>query len=375
MKIILLANTDWYLYNFRLGLAQVLRDYGNEVILVSPPGDYIDRLQKMGFRWQKCPLERKGMNPMKELWAILHLVRLYRRERPDLVHHFTVKCVLYGTLAAHLARIRGMVNSITGLGYIFLPGGPLKKILRYFVHTWYRFVLHGSQIIFENEDDRQVFLHLGFTRPVNSHLIPGAGVDTQRFISFPQPPGMPVVLLAARMLWDKGVGEYVEAARQLHQTGLQARFALAGRIDLGNPNSISETQIKLWSDQGPVEWWGWIDNMPDTLAKASIVCLPSYYREGLPTVLIEAAACGRAIVTTDWPGCRDAVQNGVSGLLVQERDVDTLRDALRRLVTDPVLCHSMGVAGRRLVEEKFSSEVIQAQIYAVYLETLARQMI
>jgi glycosyltransferase involved in cell wall biosynthesis len=188
----------------------------------------------------------------------------------------------------------------------------------------------------------------------------------------PFPAGQPVVLLAARLLWDKGVGEFVEAARRLRRAGVQARFALAGRTDPGNPASIPEAQIEAWAEEGLVEWWGWIDDMPATLAKASIVCLPSYYREGLPTVLMEASACGRPVVTTDWPGCRDAVRDGISGLLVRERDVDSLSEALQKLITSPGLCSEMGAAGRHLVEEMFSSEKILAQISMVYQKAAAK---
>ena len=371
MKILLFANTDWYLYNFRLQLAQALCEQDHDVVLLSPAGEYATRLQTLGFRWIDFPLSRKGLNPLAELRSMVHLLRLYRREKPDLVHHFTIKCVLYGTLAARLTGVTAVVNSITGLGYVFLPGGPLKIILRFFVRIWYRAVLRGSQVIFENEDDQQTFLRLGFIGPADGHLVPGVGVDTQRFAKVPFPSGQPVVLLAGRLLWDKGIGEFVEAARQLLRSGVQARFALAGRIDPGNPASIPEAKIKEWADEGLVEWWGWIEDMPATLANASIVCLPSY-REGLPTVLVEAAACGRPIIASDVPGCRLAVRNGVNGFLVRERDAASLSDALRKLITTPNLCYEMGIAGRLMVEEMFSSEKVLALISSVYRKALSK---
>ena len=372
MKILFFANTDWYLYNFRRDLALALREQGNEVILISPAGDYSSRLQALGFRWIDFPLSRRGMNPLAELRSLTRLVRLYRLEAPDLVHHFTIKCVLYGTLAARRARIRAVVNSITGLGYIFLPGGALKKVLRFFVRIWYRMVLRGSQVIFENDDDRWAFLQYGFIQPADGHLIPGVGVDTRRFAPSAFPAGLPVVLLAARLLWDKGIAEFVEAVRLLHRTGIPARFVLAGRTDRGNPASIPEAQIKAWADEGLVEWWGWIEDMSAILPKVSIVCLPSYYREGLPTVLVEASACGRPVVTTDWPGCRDAVRNGISGFLVRERDAVSLSEALQKLIVSPGLCSKMGAAGRQLVEEKYSAEKVLTQINSVYQESLAK---
>jgi glycosyltransferase involved in cell wall biosynthesis len=180
------------------------------------------------------------------------------------------------------------------------------------------------------------------------------------------------VLLAARLLWDKGIAEFVEAVRLLHRTGVPARFVLAGRTDTGNPASIPEAQIKAWADEGLVEWWGWIEDMSAILPKVSIVCLPSYYREGLPTVLVEASACGRPVVTTDWPGCRDAVRNGISGYLIRERDAVSLSEALQKLIVSPGLCSEMGAAGRQLVEEKYSSDKVLAQISAVYQESLSK---
>jgi glycosyltransferase involved in cell wall biosynthesis len=365
MKIILFANTDWYLYNFRRDLAQALRERDDEVVLLSPAGDYAARLMEMGFRWEEFPLSRRGMNPFRELGTVRTLYRFYRMEKPDLVHHFTIKCVLYGSLAAHLAGVRAVVNSITGLGYLFLPGGVMRNILRAMVSVWYRYVMRGTQVIFENGEDQAAFLSHGFIRAEDGHLIPGVGVDINRFKPSLEPNGVPVVLLAARLLWDKGVGEYVAASRRLRADGLQARFALAGRTDPGNPASIPVSQIESWQVEGCIEWWGWTEDMAAALAKANIVCLPSY-REGLPTVLIEAAACGRAAIAADVPGCRDAVINDVTGLLVNAKDATSLANAIRRLVTDPALRLSMGMAGRSLVEVKYASDKIVVQIFSVY---------
>jgi glycosyltransferase involved in cell wall biosynthesis len=365
MKTVLFANTDWYLYNFRRDLAMALRERGDEVVLLSPKGEYVQRLQQLGFRWIEFPLSRQGMNPFTEIQSLWRLFKLYKREEPQLVHHFTVKCVLYGSLAAHLAGVAAIVNSITGLGYLFLPGGLLKNMLRAFIWAWYRLAMRGTQVIFENAEDQIVFLQYGFIHPEDGHLIPGVGVDTRRFVLTPEPEGSPVVLLAARMLWDKGVGEFVEAARGLLAEGLDARFALAGRTDPGNPASISDAQMETWKNESVIEWWGWIDDMPATLAKANIVCLPSY-REGLPTVLIEAAACGRAVIATDVPGCRDAVKENESGLLVKPRDSSLLADALRKLLLDPAVRIEMGASGRSLAEEKFASDKIISEILSVY---------
>ena len=368
MKVVLFANTDWYLYNFRRDLAMALRERGDEVILLSPKGEYINRLMEMGFRWVEFPLSRRGMNPLGELGSVYKLYQFYKKEKPTLVHHFTVKCVLYGSLAAHLAGVKAIINSITGLGYLFLPGSLLKNMLRAFIRAWYRFAMRGTQVIFENTEDQAVFLKNEFIHPEDGHLIPGVGVDIRRFVPTPEPEGKPVVLLASRLLWDKGVGEFVEAARSLRSEDIQVSFALAGRTDSGNPASIQTHKSKPGmmkassSGGGGVKTWRRYCRKP-----AWSVFL--HYREGLPTILIEAAACGSPIVATDVPGCRDAVINGVTGLLVNAKDATSLADAIRKLVTDPGLRKKMGAAGRALVEEKFSSNKILVQILSVYERT------
>ena len=366
MKVILFANTDWYLYNFRRDLALALRGQGHQVVLVSPGGEYVARLQAMGLRWLSFDLSRRGMNPFKELAAIIRLTRLYHRERPDITHHFTIKPVLYGSLAAQFTGIAAVVNSITGLGYIFVPSGNLKRLFKWFVQLFYRIVMRRTQVIFENAEDRDTFLHQGIVIPEKAHLIAGVGIDTERFKPATTSGDPPVALLASRMLWDKGVGEFVEAARLIRTRGVPARFALAGRNDPGNPSSIPEAQLEAWREEKAIEWWGWQEDMPAVLAKADIVCLPSYYREGVPTILIEAAACGRPLVATDMPGCRDIVQDGVNGILVPVRDSSALARALRTLLESPSLRQNMGARGRQITEQRFSSKAVLAETLAVY---------
>ncbi|MFH2104565.1 MAG: glycosyltransferase family 4 protein [Chloroflexota bacterium] len=370
MKILLFANTDWYLFNFRLKLAERLHAEGYEILMLSPRGEYSLRLEEKGFRWQELSLSRRGLNPVVEAFTIWRLIRIYQKEQPDLVHHFTIKSVLYGSLAARLAGIRSVVNSITGLGYVFLPGGVFKTILRSFILLLYRIAMRGTQVIFENEDDQNTFLRYGFIRPEDGYLIPGVGVDTDRFVPGPEPDGTPVALFASRLLWDKGVGEFVHAARLIQKQGIQARFVLAGRTDPGNPASVSMTQIEAWRDEGVIEWWGWVEDMAALFQQANIVCLPSYYREGLPTVLSEAAACGRPIVTTDHPGCRDAVKDGETGVLVPVKDPVSLAAALGTLLGDAGLRQKMGNAGRLYATQNLSAGNIITKILEVYSRAL-----
>jgi glycosyltransferase involved in cell wall biosynthesis len=365
-KVILAANTDWYLYNFRLSLARYLREHGLEVVLVSPPGRYAEHLHSSGFRWLPWQLGRQTLAPWTEAKAFLQLQHIYRQEKPDLAHHFTVKPVLYGTLAARRLRIPAVVNSITGLGYVFLSNELKARLLRVIITAAYRLAFRhpNHAAIFENEADRQAFLRLGLLPAERGVVIEGVGVDAERFSPVPEPNGTPLVVLPARMLWDKGVGTLVEAARLLRPR-LDVRIALVGEPDPGNPANIDESHLRAWMQEGLVEWWGWQANMPDVFAKSTLVTLPSL-GEGVPTVLLEAAASGRAIVATDVPGCREVVKQGLNGLLVPPQDAPALADALYQLLTDAQLRGRMGAAGRQMILDKFTSARIDPATFEVY---------
>jgi glycosyltransferase involved in cell wall biosynthesis len=366
VKILLVANTDWYLYNFRLGLAQALRQRGDEVVLVSPNGPYAARLQEAGFRWVRFPMERRGLNPWTEWMTILRLYRLYRQEAPELVQHFTVKCVLYGSLACRMRGIKQVVNSVEGLGYVFTPGNGVRPWLRSIIKMIYRPALRGSWVIFHNPDDMEFFHKNRLADPQKMVMIRSSGVDLQKFSPRPYPEGVPLVILPARMLWDKGLKEFIEAAGLLRSEGIEARFALVGDVDEDNPMSVDTAQLKKWENEAVIEWWGWQEKMEDVYAQAAIVCLPSFYREGVPKALIEAAACGRPIVTSNVAGCREAVRQGENGLLVPVRDVPALAKALKQLLLDPDLRKKMGACSRKVAEEDFSIERINAETLAVY---------
>jgi glycosyltransferase involved in cell wall biosynthesis len=320
----------------------------------------------MGFRFIPFYLSRRGLNPIHEFSTLVRLIQLYKREKPDLVHHFTVKCVLYGTIACFFTGIRSVVNSVEGLGYVFSNGARNKAWLPGFVKLTYKLVLPPTWVTVLNADDRQYFLQNRLVNPSRLIQIPGTGINIKNFPFLPLPIGKPLVVLPARLLWDKGVGEFVEAARQVRNAGFQVRFALVGDPDEGNPGSVVAAQLQSWEKEGVIEWWGWKENMADVYAQASVVCLPTYYGEGLPKSLIEAAACGRPIVTTNTPGCREIVQRGVNGLVVESRDKPALTEALIYLVQNPIVRETMGKAGRKLAEEIFSSEHIIPQVMAVY---------
>lgn len=365
LKILLFANTDWYLYNFRLSLAKDLRDQGHDVILLSPPGHFQKLLQEDGFQLITFTFSRQGINPIYEIWTLWQLIRTYQKVRPDIVHHFTIKPVIYGSLAAHFLSIRGTINSITGLGHLFIDPSPVTRFLRVVAKWLYRISLRNTQVIFENPEDREIFINKRLLKAAHTHLIPGTGVDVEKFRPVQKKNDIPVILFSSRMLATKGVLEYMEAVRILKQNGIKARFALAGATDPGNPASVTDGQIESWSQSGLVEWWGWREDMPNTLAQTDIFCLPSY-REGVPNALIEACACGLPIVTTDVPGCRDVVTHGVNGLLVPVRDAFALAQALETLLTSPELRQRMGMAGRETAINKFSITKVNAETLSVY---------
>jgi glycosyltransferase involved in cell wall biosynthesis len=369
MKILLFANTDWYLYNFRLALALALKEAGHEVVLVSPPGEYGKRLLELGLRWEPFPFSRRGANPFAELATIFRLASLYRREKPRAVHHFTVKCVLYGSAAARMAGVRRVVNSITGLGYVFIGQENRARIMRGVVQGFYRLVMRGTAVIFQNEDDRALFLERKLVAVEQAALIKGSGVDIRRFQVSPLPAGEPVVILPGRMLYAKGVSEFVEAARILRAGGTPVRFTLVGDTDTSNPDCVPLDILEKWQKESAVEWWGWQEDMAAVYARCSLVCLPSY-REGLPRTLLEAAACGRAAVASDVPGCREIVRAGVNGLLVPVRDATALAEAVSSLLQDPERMRRMGLKGRQIVEEEYSSTRIVNETLQLYRQVV-----
>ncbi len=366
MKIILFANTDWYLYNYRLPLAEALRDEGHEVLLLSPSGKYAQRIQDDSFEWQAFNLSRRGINPLKELRTIFRLTNVYRNEKPDIVHHFTIKCVLYGSISARKAGVKHVINAVTGLGYIFTSSNLFARLAKHVVEFLYQRVLKGSRVIFQNQHDLNYFVKNKLVSKNQYVLIPGSGVDVDKFKPAPYAEGIPLVILPARMLWDKGVKEFVEAAELVNQSGVKARFALVGDVDEGNPSAISRRQLQEWQEQGAIEWWGWQEDMVSVYQKAAVVCLPSYYGEGLAKSLIEGAASGRALVASDIPGCREVIDDGVNGLLVPTQAASILADALKNIIYDSKMMKRMGNCSRKKVVYHFSQQKIIAETINLY---------
>jgi glycosyltransferase involved in cell wall biosynthesis len=370
-RICYLETQDRAFLAHRIHLARAALAAGMEVHLIAPPGDAAAELRAAGFIYHPIKMQRAGVNPWSELGAVRELATLYRQIRPDLVHHVALKSVLYGSAVARALAIPA-VGSITGLGYTFIPGGPRRAVLREGISLMLRAALASANVhlIFQNPDDRALFIQKKLVLEARTTLIAGSGVDTERFSYLPEPAGVPRVLIATRMLKDKGVVEAVEAARLLRQRNVPFELVLAGDADLENPASIQPSQLRAWQDEGIVRWVGQSKAIARLLQEANVACLPSY-REGLPLFLAEAASAGRAAVTTDVPGCRSVVQHDLTGLLVKVRDACSLADALQALLSDPDLRARMGAAARALALREFAKERVNDAIFRIYSSLLS----
>jgi glycosyltransferase involved in cell wall biosynthesis len=371
-RLVYLVTEDWYFCSHRIDLARAARHAGYQVSVVTRVTDDGETIRQEGFELIDVDFPRSPRNPLRDLGALLAIARAYRRVRPDIIHHVALKPIVYGSLAARFALGRPrIVNGLTGLGYVFASGTLLARLLRPFLNLMLRIVLRGrySWTILQNADDLNGLTQRGFIDSHRSVLIRGSGVDVSRYEGAASDPGQPLVLLAARLLWDKGVAEFVEAAQQLRNAGVKARFVLVGEPDEENPAAVPRSMLRQWQASGDIEWWGWRDDMPEVLRQASIVCLPSY-REGLPKVLIEGAAAGRSLIATDVPGCREIVQEGVNGLLVPPRDAGRLAGAVKTILDDEALRERMGRAGRAIVEEQFSLQRVISETLSLYQRAL-----
>jgi glycosyltransferase involved in cell wall biosynthesis len=374
MKVLLYANTAWYLYNFRRSLAERLREQGHEVLLASPRDAYAARFAALGLRWVEVPMQRRSVNPLRELALLWWLKALMQRERVDLIHSFTIKCVIYGSIAARMAGVAARVGSAAGLGYVFTRSSLRALALRGVASTMMRIALGGRnmRLIVQNPDDDRFFKQWGLLPQEAVALIPSSGVNCQRFRPRPQartvPPGGEFrVVLAARLLRDKGVNEFVEAARLVQASGRRVRFLLAGTPDKGNPTSVPENEVRQWEREGLVQWLGHVEDMVGLFHSVDAMALPSY-REGLPKGLIEAAACALPLVTTDVPGCREVVEDGVDGLLVPAKDPAALAGAIMSLHDDPQLAARLGAAARQKALSRYDERRVIGATLRVYGE-------
>ena len=372
-RILYIVSEDWYFCSHRLPLAEAAVQRGHDVAVATRVHEHGGKIMAAGLRLIPFKMVRRGKNPLKEISSIWELYHIVRAERPDIVHLVALKPIVYGGIAARLAVLPKVVASIAGLGHVFTSLQFKAKLLRPVLSTLLRALLNrpNVQVILQNPDDRNLLVAAKIVNRDQTALIRGAGVDVKDFAPTPECPGSPVVMLASRMLWDKGVKEFVTAADILRRRGTAARFILVGAPDPENPAaSVSEEQLRVWQEAGVVECWGRRSDMPNVLALAHVVCLPSAYGEGVPKVLLEAAACGRPIVTTDSPGCREVVLHGDNGLLVPVRSTVELADALQVLIENPELRQKMGARGREIAVKEFALEKVVAETIAVYEELL-----
>ena len=366
-KLLIVVSGAKFFLSHRLALAQAAAASGYEVHVATPASSLSHSITAAGLMYHCISLDRGGFNPCRDVMAFFSLYRLYQKIKPDIVHQVTLKPILYGGLAARLAQVPSVVNAFTGLGYLFISDRFLMQGLRKLVELGYKigFRHPNLRVIFQNNEDRWQFVDKKLLHERNTVLIRGSGVDMKAFSFSEESNDTPVVILPARMLWDKGVAEFVAAARMIQHRGFAVRFALIGEGDAANPAVVPTQQLHDWVREGVVEWWGERHDMPAVMRQSHIVCLPSY-REGLPRVLVEAAASGRAIITTETPGCREVVSHGKNGLLVPIKNVTALVEAIITLLNNPELRKTMGRLGRQRVERDYDLAVILQQTLAIY---------
>ncbi len=365
--LLYLVTEDWYFCSHRLPVARAARAAGWDVVVATRVTSHGEDIRAEGFRLIPIGLRRRSLAPWREIAAIAELARLYRRERPGLVHHVGMKPVLYGSFAAAITGVPAVVNALAGLGYVFASTRLKARLVRPWVKLAFRWLLDrpNSRVILQNSDDVAAMTEA--TLPAaRVALIRGSGVDIEAFAATVEPDGVPVAVMVSRMLWDKGVGELVQAARRLRERGVDLKVVLVGPPDPDNPASIPERQLREWDSAGDVAWWGERSDIARIWADSHIAVLPSYYGEGVPKALLEAAACGRPMLATDMPGCREIVVDGVTGILVPPRDVTALAEGLEALARDKARRRRLGAAARELAEREFSETLVVEQTLALY---------
>lgn len=373
-KIVHVIPEDWFFYSHRRALGAATVAAGADVLVAARFTKHESLLRGEGFRTRSLLLRRGWRSPLKELVAFLDLVRLYRSERPTLIHQTTIKPVIFGSLAAWIACDAAVVNGISGLGHIFSNTGPLAALVRTAVVLAYRVVsrLLGERVmfVFENPTDRARFVALGIVDESRSTVVLGMGCDVERFRPSPIPDGTLVVMFAGRLLWSKGVGDLVEAVSRLRRSGEDVKLVLVGDPDDDNPDGVDRKVLDEWTQSGAAEWWGKSDDMPAVLSRAHLVALPSKYGEGLPKILLEAAASGRALLASRIPGCVEIVLEGDTGYLVAPGSVAEIETAIRSAVHSREKLASMGRRGRAEVLQRFSDSIVTQRTFEIYRSLL-----
>jgi glycosyltransferase involved in cell wall biosynthesis len=366
--IIFLVTEDWYFWTHRLPVAHAARQAGFEVIVAARTTAHAERIRGEGFQVRPLAWRRKGDGPLVAVRALAAIYRIYRVERPTLVHHVALKAIVFGSIAAFFARVPHQVNAVAGLGFAFTETSPKTLALRTAILLVLRLFVRrpNSYVIVQNSSDGEYLTRRGVLRPSQVVTIRGSGVDVARFAPTAEPTGRIVVTTVSRMLRHKGLEVLVKAANLLRKRGMDLRFLLVGPIDAESPASLTEGELRAWARTDVVEWLGPCDDIPEIWAQSHIAAFPSFYREGIPLALLEAAACGKPIVCTNIPGCREVVEHEVSGLLVPENDPAAFAQAVELLARDQQLRCRMGEEGRRRAERFFTKEIVAEQTMVLY---------
>jgi len=373
VKILYLVTEDWYFLSHRLALARACRERGWDVVVATRVGEFRAEIEKEGFAVVDVRLRRRGRNIFSELRSIAELVGIFRTERPDIIHNVGLKPVIYGSLAALTTPTAPVVNMLAGMGYVFSAGHFTIKLARFAIKLALKScLLHKNRwLIVQNKVDAEVLISSRLASKVRTEIIRGSGVNLERFSLTPEPEGPIIVAIVSRMLKDKGVREVVLAARELKRRNVEVEMWLVGDPDIENPTSLSEENLRQWHAEGCIRWLGHQTDIAAIWAKAHIALLPSY-REGMPMALLEAAASGRPIVTSDVPGCNELVINGETGLLVPSNDWLGVADALQLLAQSPELRIKLGAAARAKVSGEYAEDNIIRTTYALYSRALAQ---
>jgi len=370
-KLLFLVTEDWYFMSHRASLAATLKSAGYEIALVTQTDQYQQKIHDLDIDLAPICFPRSLKRPWQDVLTCIGIFRAYRKIKPDIIHHVSLKPIVYGSLmlalGAGTAKNPVVVNAFTGLGFVFTSDKFSARLIRGILIPMLKMLTGGknSYLLFQNEEDKQTMVELGVASADHCYLIPGSGVDVHEYRPQDEPGGVPVLMLVSRMLYDKGVEDFVHAVRLVKGQGIEARFVLVGDTDPENPAAIPVDILQTWSDEGMIEWRGRQENMPEVYSQAHVVVLPSH-REGFPKTVIEASACSRPVITTDVPGCRDAISPDETGLLVPVKDPVALADAMIDLINNQEKRTRMGKAGRKLVEEKYSTDIINSQFLDLY---------
>lgn len=371
-RILFVVNVDWFFSSHRLPLALAAMEAGATVAVATADTGHLGQIRDSGVTVYRVPFTRAGRSARGELQAAAGLRRAIRAFDPHLLHNVTAKGVLHGTFAALRGR-RCSVNAVSGFGYVHDSAAAGSVASRVIQAVYLKALTRSDAVIVQNTSDQRIVSAAGVDSS-RIHLIPGSGVDLDAFkpraLEESRPNDPVVVTMASRLLWSKGVGEFVAAAEIVKQTDSNVRFVLVGPADDDNPTAVSSVQLRRWVDAGTIEWWGRRSDMPEVLRSSDVFVLPTYYREGVPKALLEAAACGLPSITTDTPGCNDAVSHGHTGLLVDPRDCEQLADAVLQLSRDPNIRSSMGRQARTAAERRFGIKAVQDATVSIYMDVL-----